>query len=77
MHREFDTSEAPFQSRSSTGLYLFTALVGGLLLADVLPLLLDWLNSVGVKLGIPSWPRTVWTVRLALVAGVLGTARHL
>ena len=34
MHRAFDTSETPFQSRSSTGVYLFTALVGGLLLAD-------------------------------------------
>ncbi|MFO0935996.1 MAG: cation-translocating P-type ATPase family protein [Gemmataceae bacterium] len=77
MHREFDPSETPFQARSSTGLYLFTALVGGLLLADVLPLFLDWLTSIGVSHGIPVWSRSAGTVRYSLVAAVLGTARHL
>jgi Cu+-exporting ATPase len=75
MHRAFDTSETPFRPRSSTGLYLFTALVGGLLLADVLPLLIDWLGSWNP--GLPTWSRSLGTIRFALIAAVLGTARHL
>src|SRR6187200_2325182 len=75
MHRAFDTSETPFQSRSSTGLFLFTALVGGLLLADVLPLLLSWLGNWNP--GVPTWNRSLGTIRFALIAAVLGTARHL
>ena len=77
MHRAFDHSESPFRGRSSTSLYLFTALVGGLLLADILPLLSDWLTTQGWNPGLPTWLRTVYGVRFALIAAVLGTARHL
>src|SRR5437868_1254310 len=69
MHREFDPADEPFQPRSHLGLYLLTAVVGLLLLADLWPPLAAWLAGLGLEL--PTWPgREVFTVRLALIAAI-------
>ena len=49
MHREFDPTDQPFQPRTHLGLYLLTGIVGGLLVADLWPLLANWLKSLDVQ----------------------------
>jgi P-type Cu+ transporter len=75
MHRELDTSESPFRSETPLGLYALTALVGGLLAADLWPLLGNWLRSQSVD--VPTWAPTVLGYRYALIAAVIGGARVL
>ena len=42
VHRELNTADEPFQSEAPLGLYALTALVGGLLAADLGPILAGW-----------------------------------
>lgn len=75
MHREFDPTENPFRPKSHLPLYLFTAVVGLLLAADLWPLVAGWFNSPAL----PTWNRTQFgfTSAFALLAAVLGGARSL
>jgi P-type Cu+ transporter len=76
MHREFDASESPFEARSNSSLYLLTAVVAALLLADLLPLLFNWLS--GWALPIPTWQtREFYGFRFALIAAIFGGAKSL
>src|SRR5437868_15351717 len=76
MHREFDPAAEPFDRPSHTRLYLFTALVAGLLLADLWPPTADWLAGLGLDL--PTWrSRELFGYRLALLAAVIGGMRAL
>jgi Cu+-exporting ATPase len=75
MHRELDTSESPFRSETPLGLYALTALVGGLLAADLWPLMGNWLRSQSVD--VPTWAPTLFGYRYALIAAVIGGARVL
>jgi Cu+-exporting ATPase len=75
MHREISTVDDPFRSESPLGLYLFTAVVGGLLGADLWPVVAGWLKGQGAE--VYSWQREVYGFRYALVAAVLGGARVL
>ena len=76
MHKEFDPTESPFQSRSHLSLYAITALLGGLLIADLWPPLAGWLATLGLEL--PTWSSREWLgFRFALIAAVLGGARSL
>ncbi len=75
MHREISTVDDPFRSESPLGLYLLTAVVGGLLGADLWPVIAGWLKGQGVEAY--SWAREVSGFRYALVAAVIGGARVL
>lgn len=77
MHREFDPTENPFRPKSHLPLYLFTAVVGLLVAADLWPLLAGWLNTP--QFSLPTWNRTQlgFTSAFAVVAAVLGGARAL
>ena len=75
MHREISTVDDPFRSESPLGLYALTALVGGLLAADLWPLVGSWLKGQGVETY--SWGRELFGFRYALVAAVIGGARVL
>ena len=76
MHREFDPADQPFTPRSNTGLYLLTALIAGLLVADLWPPFTGWLATLGLE--VPSWPgRHLYGFRLATIAAVLGGVRTL
>ena len=75
MHRELSHLDEPFRPPSAAGLYLLTALVGGLLAADLWPPLAGWLAGLGLDL--PTWGREVYGVRFALLAAVGGGARVL
>ncbi len=75
MHREISTVDDPFRAESPLGLYLFTAIVGVLLGADLWPVVAGWLQGLGVEAG--GWPRQVYGFRFALLAAVLGGARVL
>ncbi|HET6573864.1 MAG TPA: cation-translocating P-type ATPase family protein [Fimbriiglobus sp.] len=76
MHREFDPADQPFAPRPALGLYLLTAVVAGLLVADLWPPLADWLRTLGLDL--PSWrSREVYGFRFALIAAVIGGAKAL
>ncbi|HEV3437253.1 MAG TPA: heavy metal translocating P-type ATPase [Gemmata sp.] len=75
MHREISHVNEPFRSESPLGLYLLTAIVGGLLAADLWPLVGTWLRSQGVETY--SWPREFFGFRYALIAAVIGGARVL
>ena len=75
MHREISTVDDPFRSESPLGLYALTALVGGLLAADLWPLVGAWLKGQGVETY--SWARELFGFRYALVAAVIGGARVL
>ncbi len=75
MHREISHARNPFRSESPLGLYLLAALVGGLLAADLWPLLAVWLRSQGIDA--VSWPREAFGFRYSLIAAVLGGARVL
>ena len=75
MHRELNTAGEPFRSDSPVGLYALTALVGGLLAADLWPLLAGWLRGQGLET--VSWQQEVYGFRYALIAAVIGGARVL
>ena len=76
MHREFDPTDQPFDSRSDLSLYALTLLLLGLLTADLWPLLAGWLNGSGIE--IPTWTsRELYGYRFALIAAVLGGAKVL
>ena len=75
MHREISRTDDTFHSESPLGLYLLTTLVGGLLAADLWPLLAGWLKTQG--LDTYSWPRKLFGYRYSLIAAVIGGARVL
>lgn len=75
MHREMNTVGDPLRSESPLGLYLFTAILGGLLGADLWPVVAGWMKGWGVETY--SWAREVAGFRYALIAAVLGGARVL
>lgn len=75
MHRELSGVDEPFRPQSPVGLYALTALVGGLLAADLGPPLAGWLTGLGVEA--PTWPRELFGYRYALLAAVIGGARVL
>jgi Cu+-exporting ATPase len=75
MHREIRTADEPFRPAAPVGLYAFTALVGGLLAADLWPLLAGWLRGQGVE--VATWGRELGGYRFALIAAVVGGARVL
>ena len=71
MHRELDATESPFVARSNAALYLFTAFLAALLVADLWPLFARWLD-------LPTWlAREYRGYRFALIAAVFGGARVL
>ncbi len=75
MHREISHVNEPFRSESPLGLYLLTAVVGGLLAADLWPLVGTWLRGQGLENY--SWSRELFGFRYALIAAVVGGARVL
>jgi Cu+-exporting ATPase len=75
MHREISHVNDPFRSESPLGLYLLTAIVGGLLAADLWPLVGTWLRGQGIETY--SWPRELFGFQYALIAAVVGGARVL
>ncbi len=75
MHREITPSERLGHSDTPLSLYLLTALLALLVGADVWPALVEWAGWSGSW--VPSWPREVFTFRIALVAAVIGGARVL
>jgi Cu+-exporting ATPase len=75
VHRQLNTSDEPFRSEAPLGLYALTALVGGLLFADVERYFAGWLQAVGVD--VPAWEPMAFGYRFALIAAVIGGARVL
>ncbi len=75
MHREIRAVDDPFRSESPLGLYLLTAIVGGLLAADLWPVVAGWLKGQGVETY--SWAGELYGFRYALIAAVIGGARVL
>ena len=75
MHREISTVDDPFHSESPLGLYLLTAVVGGLLAADLWPSVATWLKGQGAETY--SWGRELYGFRYALIAAVIGGGRVL
>jgi hypothetical protein len=63
MHREIPHADEAFQHESRSALYLFTALLGVLLLADLWPWFAGGLDSLGLSL--PAWPNEVGGYRIA------------
>src|SRR2546423_11276560 len=70
MHREISPSERLGHGDTPVSLYLFTALIGLLLGADLWPALVEWAGWSGSW--VPTWPRDPFTYRFALIAPVLG-----
>ncbi len=75
MHREVSHTDDPFRSESPLGLYLLTAVVGGLLAIDLWLQLADWLATKGISTY--TWNPKPFGVRYALIAAVIGGARVL
>jgi Cu+-exporting ATPase len=75
MHRELSYADQHFQQESRLSLYVLTAALGVLLLADLWPILAAWIATWGPQL--PAWPNTYYGYRLALIAAVIGGARAL
>src|ERR1700749_683772 len=75
MHREMRNLDSPFRHEPPYGLYLLTAVVGSLLVADLWPLLAGWFAGLGIEAG--TWKRELYGQRYALLAAVLGGARVL
>lgn len=75
MHREISSVDDPFHSEAPLGLYLLTAVVGGLVAADLWPVVAGWLRGQGVETY--SWARELYGFRYALVAAVIGGGRVL
>src|SRR4051812_31051558 len=71
MHREISHADRAFgEQPGRSSLYLFTALIGAVILADVLPYAGEWLGQ-------PLWPNTYAGYRIALLAALLGGMRVL
>ncbi len=75
MHREVSHADDPFRSESPLGLYLLTAVVGGLLTVDLWLQLADWLGGRGISTY--GWNPKPFGLRYALIAAVIGGARVL
>jgi Cu+-exporting ATPase len=75
MHREISHTDEAFQRRSNLSLYLWTAVIGALIAADIWPLVAGWLSSWGIDL--PSWPREIGGYRIVLIPAILGGVRIL
>jgi Cu+-exporting ATPase len=75
MHRELSYADQHFQQESRLSLYVLTAALGVLVLADLWPVLAGWIATWGPQL--PAWPNTYFGYRLALIAAVVGGARAL
>ncbi|MBA4189883.1 MAG: hypothetical protein C0467_18015 [Planctomycetaceae bacterium] len=75
MHREVSHTDDPFRTESPLGLYLLTAIVGGLLAVDLWLQLADWLGGRGISTY--TWNPKPFGLRYALVAAVIGGARVL
>jgi Cu+-exporting ATPase len=73
MHRELRHADSAFASASGLNLYALTALVGGLLFADVWPTAVTAFNLTDW----PTWPRAVFGYRWALLAAIVGGTRVL
>ena len=73
MHREVSHTDDPFRSESPLGLYLLTAIVGGLLAVDLWLQLADWLATKGVSTY--TWNPKPFGLRYALVAAIIGAAK--
>jgi Cu+-exporting ATPase len=76
MHRELRQGEEAFERESPLALYLLTGLLGLLLAADLWPVFVRWLASVGGP-SLASWPNDIGGYRIALIAAVIGGARTL
>lgn len=74
MHREISHGEEPFYSDTPLSLYLFTAMLGLLIGADLWPGFVQW---IGLSDSLPTWSRDVFGYRFALLAAILGGARTL
>jgi cation transport ATPase len=75
MHREVSHSDQGFHQESRLSLYLLTALLALLLVADLWPAVARWVADWGPAL--PTWGNEVSRYRIALLAAVLGGARTL
>ncbi len=75
MHREISYADSRLEQESRLTLYLLTALIGLLIVADLWVYVAARFNGFG--LGLPSWPNTYAGYRLALLAAILGGARAL
>ncbi|MEZ6139181.1 MAG: cation-translocating P-type ATPase family protein [Zavarzinella sp.] len=75
MHREISYADSVFTRSSSTGLYALTALLVGLILRDQYPMIAGWSAQLGLDL--PQVQNTLFGLRYALLAAVLGGARIL
>jgi P-type Cu+ transporter len=81
MHREISHADEAFTHRSNLSLYLLTALVAGLVAADVWPWLAQQLAAAGLVL--PTWSNEINLVRFgfpfnptyAMIAAIIGGAR--
>jgi len=76
MHREFDATADPLVRRSAAGLYLFTAIAAGLLIADLIAPLTGFLQSLGLDVSLDV-PREFYGFRFALLAAILGGGKSL
>src|SRR5262245_20428324 len=75
MHRELTTVDEAFRPPRVASLYLLTGVLLALVLRDLWPDFAIWLNSLGADL--PSGTNTIFGVRYALIAAVIGGARVL
>ncbi len=73
MHREISQKDSVFKTPTPVVLYAFTAFLGVLILIDVLPFLGAWAGIATFD----GLPRTLFTLRFAQLAAVLGGARIL
>lgn len=73
MHREISHADSAFASERNVALYVMTALLGLLIAADLWPEFIAWTGWSSL----PTWPNTVFTWRIAMIAAILGGARIL
>src|SRR4051794_6063252 len=74
MHREISHADGAFEQEGRLSLYLLTALIGVLILADVIPLFADEVRLFGRPLRL--WSNEYRDYRIfALCAAILGGAR--
>src|SRR3954469_8689882 len=76
MHREITPADRAFgEQPGRLSLYLLTALLGLIVLADAWPFVAAWLEPLTGAL--PSWPSSVGGYRIALLAALVGGVRVL
>ena len=73
MHREISHADSAFANERNIALYVMTALLGLLIAADLWPEFVAWTGWTAL----PTWPNTIFTWRIALIAAILGGARIL